>query len=297
MKDRLQDFIHFMTVERGLAKNTIVAYNRDLQRYIDHLQKTDQIHLYKDVSRTHINAFVKKLKAEGKSVQTIARHLSSIRSFHQFLLREQVVEHDPTVHIETPKRERNLPKVLSFSEVETLLHAPDLSTVFGIRDRAMMELLYGTGIRVSELIQMDLSDLHLTMGFIRCIGKGNKERLIPVGQKATEALELYLREARLKLRTAKQRTDALFLNHHGKRISRQGFWKIVKKYAHEADIQKELTPHMFRHSFATHMLESGADLRAVQEMLGHSDISTTQIYTQVTQRRLKEVYTRYHPRA
>lgn len=297
MKDRLQDFIHYMTVERGLAHNTIVAYKRDLSRYIQWIQKKEKVQTLESVSREHIISFLGKLKNEGTSVQTLARNLSSIRSFHQYLLREQIVAQDPSAHIETPKQERNLPKVLSFSEVEKLLDTPNVTTVFGIRDRAMLELLYGTGIRVSELTQMDLNDLHLTMGFIRCLGKGNKERIIPIGEKATEAIQHYLREARPKLRNLKHRSDAIFLNHHGKRLSRQGFWKIVKKYALEANIQKKLSPHMFRHSFATHLLESGADLRAVQEMLGHSDISTTQIYTQVTQTRLKEIYTKYHPRA
>lgn len=297
MQDRLQDFIHFLMVEKGLAENTIVSYERDLKRYLQYIQQVEQLQKLNDISRLHIVQFLSFIKKEGKSAKTIARHIASIRSFHQFLLREKVVDQDPTVHIETPQQERSLPKVLSFKEVETLLNTPNTSTHFGVRDRAMLELLYATGIRVSELINLDLENVHLTMGFVRCIGKGNKERIIPIGKIATTAIETYIYESRSKLRNVKHKTDALFLNHHGQRLTRQGFWKIIKKLASEAKIEKELTPHTLRHSFATHLLENGADLRAVQEMLGHADISTTQIYTHVTKTRLKDVYTKYHPRA
>lgn len=297
MFDNLLDFIHYLTVERGLASNTIDSYKRDLKRYIRFLQDEVNISNANQISRIHIVQFLGLLRNEGKSSKTIARHLASIRSFHQFLLREKIAEEDPTVHIETPQLERTLPKVLSFKEVETLLNTPDTTTPFGIRDKAMLELLYATGIRVSELIDLNIDDVHLTMGFVRCIGKGNKERIIPLGRIAKEAIENYLRDSRPKLRNPKYRTDALFLNHHGNRLTRQGFWKILKKLKLEAGIDKELTPHTLRHSFATHLLENGADLRAVQEMLGHVDISTTQIYTHVTKTRLKDVYSKYHPRA
>ncbi|MBS4176449.1 site-specific tyrosine recombinase XerD [Lederbergia citrea] len=297
MRDRLQDFIHFMIVEKGLAKNTVVSYERDLKHYLQYLQQVEQLQSLDTVSRIHIIQFLSYLKDQGKSAKTLARHIASIRSFHQFLLREKAVEQDPTVHIETPQLERTLPKVLNFQEVESLLETPDKTTQFGIRDRAMIELLYATGIRVSELISLDMENVHLTMGFVRCIGKGNKERIIPIGNIASKAIEEYLQESRPKLRSAKYKTEALFLNHHGNRLTRQGFWKIIKKLASEAKIEKELTPHTLRHSFATHLLENGADLRAVQEMLGHADISTTQIYTHVTKTRLKDVYTKYHPRA
>jgi integrase/recombinase XerD len=194
--------------------------------------------------------------------------------------------------------ERTLPKVLSLEEVEALLEAPKTNTPIGVRDKAMLELLYATGMRVSELVNLNLSDVHLTMGFVRCYGKGKKERIVPVGSMALNALKVYLETARPKLINPKKRTnDALFLNHHGERLTRQGFWKILKKLAKEANIEKELTPHTLRHSFATHLLENGADLRAVQELLGHADISTTQIYTHVTKTRLKDVYKQYHPRA
>src|SRR5690606_33874184 len=297
MQDRLQDFIHFMMVEKGLAHNTIISYERDLKRYLQYLQQVEEIQTLNDVSRIHIVHFLAFLKQEGKSAKTVARHIASIRAFHQFLSREKAVDQDPSVHIETPHMERTLPKVLNFKEVELLLNTPDETTPFGLRDKAMLELLYATGIRVRELINLDLEHVHLTMGFVRCIGKGNKERIVPIGNIAAKAIENYLHSSRSKLRSAKHKTEALFLNHHGNRLTRQGFWKIIKKLAAEANIEKDLTPHTLRHSFATHLLENGADLRSVQEMLGHADISTTQIYTHVSKTRLKDVYAQYHPRA
>jgi len=296
MKDEIQDFLHFLTVEKGLAKNTIISYKRDLQQYSYFLREID-VHNVQDISRTHIIRYLSKMKNDGKSSKTMARNVASIRSFHQFLLREKLTEEDPTLHIETPQMEKKLPKVLNLPEVEALLNAPNMSNEFGYRDKAMLEILYATGMRVSELIELNISDAHLTMGFIRCIGKGNKERIIPIGSKAIEALELYLQYGRPKLVKPKHRSDALFLNHLGKRLTRQGFWKILKKLSKDAGIKKEFSPHTLRHSFATHLLENGADLRAVQEMLGHADISTTQIYTHVTKTRLKDVYAKFHPRA
>lgn len=297
MEDQIKDFIHFLVVERGLAKNTIISYERDLFAYRSYLNDKENIFSFNDVSRAQIIHFLGHIKHQGKSSKTIARHIASTRSFHQFLLREKVTNQDPTVHLETPKLERSLPKVLSPKEVDTLLAAPELSSIFGIRDKAMLEVLYATGIRVSELINLDLNDVHLTMGFVRCLGKGNKERIVPLGRPATEAIKNYLGGARKELLGKSKQTEALFLNHHGNRLTRQGFWKILKKLSREANITKDLTPHTLRHSFATHLLENGADLRAVQEMLGHADISTTQIYTHVTKARLKDVYNQFHPRA
>ncbi|MBR0613498.1 site-specific tyrosine recombinase XerD [Bacillus safensis] len=296
MNDQLSDFIHFMTVERGLSENTIVSYKRDLQNYLSFLMTHEQLTDINDVTRLHIIHYLKQLKEEGKSSKTSVRHLSSIRSFHQFLLREKVTTDDPSWNIETQKTERTLPKVLSLGEVEKLLDTLNQHTPFDYRDKAMLELLYATGIRVSEMLDLTLADVHLTMGFVRCFGKGRKERIVPIGEAAASAIEKYLEKGRSKL-LKKQPSDALFLNHHGKKMSRQGFWKNLKKRAIEAGIQKELTPHTLRHSFATHLLENGADLRAVQEMLGHADISTTQIYTHVTKTRLKDVYHKFHPRA
>lgn len=297
LEDHIEDYMHFLTVEKGLSKNTIDSYKRDLKSYSLYIKNVEGMEGWNEVSRVNIVQFLGHLGDQGKSSKTVARHVASIRSFHQFLLREKAVEQDPTVHLETPRTERKLPKILSLSEVEALLEAPDASSPLGMRDKAMLELLYATGIRVSELIGMKLDDLHLNMGFIRCIGKGNKERIIPIGQTAMNVLGDYLEHSRLKLRSGRERDDHLFLNHHGRGMSRQGFWKNLKALQKKANIEKELTPHTLRHSFATHLLENGADLRAVQEMLGHADISTTQIYTHVTKTRLKDVYTKFHPRA
>ncbi|AIE60617.1 site-specific tyrosine recombinase XerD [Bacillus methanolicus] len=297
MENRLKDFLHFLIVEKGLAKNTIVSYERDLKSYLKYLKNIETVTDLNHVQRTHIVHFLKFLKDQGKSSKTLARHVASVRAFHQFLLREKAADHDPTVHIESPQLERKLPKVLSLEEVETLLNAPRLDNHFGLRDKAMLELLYATGIRVSELIGLNVGDVHLSMGFVRCIGKGNKERIIPLGRTAAKAIDSYLNNGRKKFMSKKSSEEALFLNHHGKRLTRQGFWKILKRLTKEAGIEKELTPHTLRHSFATHLLENGADLRAVQEMLGHADISTTQIYTHVTKTRLKDVYSQFHPRA
>jgi integrase/recombinase XerD len=296
LDDQLQDFLHYLVVERGLALNTITSYERDLKKYIQYAVQVEQLQSFEAVSRLHILGFLKHVKDSGLSSRSIARHIASIRSFHQFLLRDKAVSHDPSVHVETPQPERTLPKVLSMKEVEQLLEAPNLHTAFGVRDKAMLEVLYATGIRVSELVGLNLGDIHLTMGFLRCIGKGNKERIIPIGRAATTALEHYIETGRGKL-LGKKNSDALFLNHHGNRLSRQGYWKILKRLTLETGTKKELTPHTLRHSFATHLLENGADLRAVQEMLGHADISTTQIYTHVTKTRMKDVYKTFHPRA
>ncbi|HEX7065562.1 MAG TPA: site-specific tyrosine recombinase XerD [Bacillales bacterium] len=296
MEDDVKDFLHYLIVERGLSGNPIAAYRRDLRGYIGFLKEKENVRSPEDITRTHIIRYLMTLKDQGRASSTLARHTASVRSFHQFMLRERKSEQDPSVHIETPKKEQKLPKVLSVQEVEALLEAPKKGTSFGLRDQAMLEVLYATGIRVSELVRLDVSDAHLTMGFVRCIGKGDKERIIPLGKMAAESLERYLDRGRGELLKRKQ-NDALFLNHHGGRLSRQGFWKILKGMAREANVKKELTPHTLRHSFATHLLENGADLRAVQEMLGHADISTTQIYTHVTKARLKDIYTAYHPRA
>lgn len=295
MKDQLLDFIQFMIVEKGLSANTVQSYERDLKAYISYIDKVEQVQTICDVKRVHILQFFVYLKSQGKSAKTIARHTSSIRSFHHFLMRERRCDKDPTEHLETPKSEKTLPKVLNIDEVEQLLQAADLSKASGYRDRAMMEVLYATGMRVSELIGLNVEDVNLEMGFIRCIGKGNKERIIPIGKVASEILQTYIRQTRNQFR--RETTNALFLNQQGKRLTRQGFWKILKALAKKAKIEKELTPHTLRHSFATHLVENGADLRSVQEMLGHADISTTQIYTHVSTKRIREVYSQFHPRA
>lgn len=252
--------------------------------------------MIQEVQQHHIAAYLGYLHEAGRANATISRNLASIRSFFHFLVREDFILQDPTIHVDTPKIEKRLPRVLTPEEIERLLRAPDQSTPSGMRDYAMLELLYATGIRVSELVSLKSTDVHLSSGFLRCMGKGGKERIIPIGEYAVQALDNYLQQARPHL-VRKTKDEALFLNHHGTQMSRQGFWKILKKYAQEAGILKDITPHTLRHSFATHLLERGADLRAVQEMLGHADISTTQIYTHVTKGRLKEIYAAAHPRS
>jgi integrase/recombinase XerD len=297
MENQLKDFLYFLRVEKGLADNTVLAYERDLRSYLLYLKNVELLQSLNEVQRVHIVHFLGHLKEQGKSSKTSARHMSSVRAFHQFLLRDKSVDHDPSIHIETPKLERVLPKILSLQEVEILLDSPKTNNHFGLRDKAMLELLYATGIRVTELISLDIEHVHLTMGFIRVNGNGKKERIIPLGRTASEAVHGYIERGRPHFKNKKNEGQALFLNHQGSRLTRQGFWKILKKLALEAGINKELTPHTLRHSFAAHLLENGADIRAVQEMLGHSDISTTQIYTQVMKTRLKDVYTKFHPRA
>ncbi|WP_026570059.1 MULTISPECIES: site-specific tyrosine recombinase XerD [Sediminibacillus] len=295
MKDEMNDFFHYLTVERGLSENTLQSYKRDLRQYQSFIADSQNVKAWETVDRHHIMQFLYYLKDNGKSSATIARTLSSIRLFHQFIVREYGISKDASLHIETPKKERKLPKVLSSEEVDKLLNIPEKNNL-AIRNKAMLEMLYATGLRVSELISLKVSDLHLTMGFVRCFGKGSKERIVPLGNVASEAVEKYIEFARAELLNRKA-TDALFVNHHGNQLTRQGFWKVLKAIAREAGIKKEITPHTLRHSFATHLLENGADLRSVQEMLGHADISTTQVYTHVTKARLKDIYQAYHPRA
>jgi len=297
MEEQLTDFLNFLTFERGLAQNTIMSYQRDLKSFVHYLKNNESIHKLNDVQRIHIVQFLGKLKDEGKSSKTLARHIASVRAFHQYLLREHVTDHDPSVQLEVPRMERALPKILSLEEVETLLDAPKSSSHFGLRDKSMLELLYATGMRVSELIGLDIAHVNTALGFVRCAGNGHKERVIPLGKTAAEAIKQYLEAGRPNFMNPKHPDNALFLNHQGKRLTRQGFWKILKKLALEAGINKELTPHTLRHSFAAHLIENGADLKAVQELLGHADISTTQIYTQLTKTRLRDVYSKFHPRA
>lgn len=296
MNEAVLDYIHFLKVERQLSKNTVSSYQRDIESYIDYLTENG-IQDFSAVDRPIILLHLEKLKNSGISQRTIARHISSIRSFHQFLLREKLSDKDPTVHLEMPQLEQKLPNVLSIEEIDALINAPDQSKPQGIRDVAMLELLYGTGMRISELIALNLEDIHLTMGFARIFGKGGKERIVPLGKSAIRACQNYLEQTRPTLQRDYPKTDAFFINQRGKRLTRQGCWKILKQHGETAKIEKELTPHILRHSFATHLIENGADLRAVQEMLGHADISTTQIYTHISKTRLSEVYKQFHPRA
>jgi len=295
--DALLDYIHFLQVERQLSKNTLASYRRDLESYIEHLHKVQEIENLTSVTRSNILLHLEDLRNNGISARTIARHISAIRSFHQFLLREKVTDSDPTIHLDMPQIDQKLPKVLTVEEVDALIAIPDRSKPQGIRDIAMLELLYASGMRISECIGLNLNDVHITMGFVRVFGKGGKERIVPLGKSALKACDAYLQVARDRLQGKYPKTDAFFINQRGKRLTRQGCWKLLKEHAEKANIKKEITPHTLRHSFATHLIENGADLRAVQEMLGHADISTTQIYTHISKTRLSEVYKQFHPRA
>ncbi len=295
MKSLVEEFIHYLAVERGLADNTLDSYNRDLNQFMGFLEK-EQVKDVQKATRNVIMSYLLFLQKRGRATATVSRHLAALKSFYHFLLREKHIEKDPTANLESPKLEKKLPRILSVNEVEMLLNQPMGNDSAALRDKAMLELLYATGIRVSELIQLDLSHINLDMGYVRCFGKGSKERIVPVGSLARRCVSEYLQKGRVKLIKNKAE-QALFVNQHGRRLTRQGFWKIIKKYAKRAGISKQITPHTLRHSFATHLLENGADLRSVQEMLGHADITTTQIYTHLTKGRLREVYAKSHPRA
>ncbi|MDW7652175.1 MAG: site-specific tyrosine recombinase XerD [Bacillota bacterium] len=295
MDSTLRDYIHYLSVEKGLAKNTLESYTRDLRTFCEYLQQNG-INCFEETARDSIVGYLLSLQQKGKATATLSRNLASIRSFYAYLFQERMIVENPAADLESPKLEKKLPRVLSPQEVDLLLDQPDQLQVTGIRDKAMLEVIYATGIRVSELMSLDMNDINLDAGFLRCNGKGSKERIIPLGSVAIRHVDRYLGDGRPKL-IRQNGEAALFVNQHGKRLTRQGFWKILKKYARQASITKEITPHTMRHSFATHLLENGADLRSVQEMLGHADISTTQIYTQVTKRKLRDVYEKTHPRA
>ncbi len=291
----MKDYIYHLSVEKGLADNTLESYQRDLKKYVSFLQK-NKVQCFKETSRKQITDYLNLQHENGLAPSSINRSLASLRSFYQFLLKEQIMQENPAIDLETPRMEKKLPHVLSFSDIELLLEQPQTNCEIGIRDKAMLELIYATGIRVSELVSLNLNHANIKMGFLRCDGKGGKERMIPLGSVAIHCLQDYLARSRRKL-LKNQDEKTLFLNQHGKRLTRQGFWKILKKYVLRAGINADITPHTLRHSFATHLLENGADLRSVQEMLGHADISTTQIYTQLTRKKIKEVYDQAHPRA
>lgn len=296
MDAHLEAFLEYLAHEKGLSKNTLAAYRRDLEQYIAYLQKKKFSPL-QQATRQQVMSYLLSLQEQGKAATTISRHVASLRSFYQFLIRRELISTDPTLLLETPKLERKLPQVLSIAEVDRLMSSPDLSTPLGQRDRAMLELLYATGIRVSELVNLTTDDCILDMGYIRCMGSGGKERIIPLGRMAKEQVKDYLVNGRSYFLKNNKEEKTLFLNHRGEPLSRQGFWKIIKKHAQKAGIKKTITPHTLRHSFAIHLLENGADLRAVQEMLGHADLSSTQIYMHMTKTRMKDAYARAHPRA
>lgn len=294
MKGTLYDFLTFLQVERGLSRNTVQSYRYDLEHFAAFL--AGQGCKLEHATQFAILSFLNYQHQQNRSARTRSRKLAAMRAFYRYLLQERRIAADPTENLTSPKLEKVLPRVLSVQDIELLLSQPDAGTVIGLRDKAMLELLYATGMRVSEMLGLNTEHLNLDLGFVRCLGKGSRERIIPVGEVAVRYTREYLSRARLKLRkNAWER--AVFLNRNGNRLTRQGFWKILKGYARRAGIPKEITPHVLRHSFATHLLENGADLRAVQEMLGHADVTTTQIYTHLSQGKLREVYDKAHPRA
>ncbi|MFA5063741.1 MAG: site-specific tyrosine recombinase XerD [Candidatus Omnitrophota bacterium] len=294
MKELIDTFLNYLAVERGLSNNTIISYREDLNAYLDFIEKSN-INTLSKISKNNITSFMFCQKEKGISVNSIARRLAAIRMFHRFLTRERILKDDPSTLIDSPKLWKKIPETLTLNEVEALIMQPDARSVQGLRDRAILETLYATGMRVSEAVNLKKDNVNLDIGFLRCIGKGNKERVIPLGKKAIVSINKYLEGSRPKLLNNKE-SEFLFVSRFGKKISRQSFWKIVKKYAKSARIKKPIKPHILRHSFATHLLEHGADLRSVQEMLGHSDISTTQIYTHINKDRLKNIHRQFHPR-
>ncbi len=294
MQDALLDaFIAYLRAERNLAPQTVDAYGADLTSYLEHLAKARLT--AETVTREDVLEHLATLANKGLSPRSRARHLAALRGFHRFLEDEKISKTDPTEDLDTPKHTQKLPVFLSVPEVEALLAAPDERTTAGVRDRAMIELLYATGLRVSELLNLKVADVSLGEGYVLTMGKGRKERVVPIGRIATQKVTEYLKEARPKLLKGAD-AKALFVTPRRKPFSRMGFWKLLRRYALKAGIKKRLSPHKLRHSFATHLLERGADLRSVQAMLGHADLKTTQIYTHVNAERLKAVYQAHHPR-
>jgi integrase/recombinase XerD len=294
MNNYIEDFIDYLSVERGLSRNTLLAYRRDLNKYFAYLE-SQGIGQIKQINRNYIANFMYDQKRQELSTNSICRALAAIKTFHKFLVRERLTEEDPTALVDTPKLWKKMPEVLSTQEIEAIIQAARGRRWQAIRDRAILELFYASGMRVSELVNLKIDSINLQLGYVRCIGKGQKERIIPIGRRAQEAVDKYVQEVRGRLAKEALNTT-LFLSRLGKKISRQSIWKIIKRYAKEANIKKEIKPHTLRHSFATHLLEHGADLRSVQEMLGHADISTTQIYTHVDKERLKTIHKEFHPR-
>jgi integrase/recombinase XerD len=295
MEAHLDLYLDYLTVEKGLAANTRASYSADLIKFLSYLKDTG-IDDWSQVRFPEIIAFLSRAQEQGLAPRSRARLLSAMRGFFKFMVRDSHLQESPVANLTSPRLRRHLPTVLSVAEVERLLAQPNPDLPLGLRDSAMLELLYGTGLRVTELITLAIGRVNLEVGFLVARGKGSKERIVPMGEVATEAVRSYTLGSRPRLLKGRV-SEFLFVSNRGTAMTRQGFWKLLKKYGRQAGMQKSLTPHTLRHSFATHLLERGADLRSVQMMLGHADISTTQIYTHVAGERLREVHKKYHPRA
>ena len=293
MEKHIKLFLEFLQDDKKLSNNTLQSYRRDIEQYRDYIQN-NKIN-YLKVDGEDLQEYLKKLQEMGKKTSTISRNLASIRSFYQFLLRIKKVKHDPTDGIQSPKVEKKAPSVLTSKEVELLLEQPKDVDLKGTRDKAMLEFAYATGMRVTEIISLDIDDVNLNEGYVTC-NSGKKQRTIPIGTMSLKALKEYIEEARPVI-IKDENEKALFVNTNGKRLTRQGFWKIIKYYKEQAHISKDITPHVLRHSFATHLLQNGADLKSIQTMLGHSDISSTQVYVQFQDPELRDIYKKSHPRA
>lgn len=295
LQDQIDDYLRFSQVERGLSTNTIGAYRQDLEEYLSFIKKEGMSSWPTEAS--DVDAFLARQRDLNKATSSISRLISSMRKFYQWLARQNIQKLNPMLEIDLPKKERRLPTALSREEVNRLLEQPDVEQKLGLRDRAILETLYATGMRVSELINLELQDIHEDLGLIRVLGKGSKERLIPISPVALHWIDKYQKQVRdpLILKSGKN-DEHLFLNNRGGKLTRQAIWQMIKKYCQMAGITKDVTPHTLRHTFATHLLENGADLRVVQEILGHSDISTTQIYTNLSQKHILQVYQKTHPR-
>lgn len=295
-EDMLQSFATYLLVVRGLSKNTVESYSRDISKFFNHLKKNSVLDI-KKVKPSHISNFIENLNKKSLNIKSINRNIVSIKQFYKFILIENIIKTDPTENIITPKMKQSIPEVLSLEDIEKILTMPLRNLSYeGLRDAAMLEVLYASGLRVTELVELKQNSVNLEQGFLLVFGKGGKERLVPLGRKSIEKLINYLENSRQFLMKNKI-SDYLFVTRRGSKFTRQGFWKLLKKYSSEAGIIKKISPHTIRHSFATHLLERGADLRTIQVLLGHSDISTTQIYTHVEKERLKEIHKQFHPRS
>ena len=291
MEENLRGFIDHLEIERGLSPNTCQSYKTDLFQYLRYLRE-HRVNSWEKVTRSEITGYLLNLKSRRLSPRSISRKIAAMKTFHKFLMLENIVGHNPTTVLDSPRMGQRLPRFLSLKDVEKLLGQSDFTSKLGLRNKAILELLYATGMRISELITISMKDLNLEIGFVRVFGKGAKERILPLGKVAIEALRQYLKLGR----SGAEDKEKVFLNFRGKPLTRQGCWMMINKYARKRGIKQRITPHMLRHSFATHLLNGGANLRVVQELLGHADISTTQIYTHVDQKRLLEAHARYHPR-